>query len=227
MKKIIITFIVIVCALGLYFVLRTRTPRAPLDTASVSETATTTSTRIGDVTVTTPSGYTISQVSIDEKKSSAQAPSLTTPIVFGVVSLTPEVKEIVSKKITDIRSTLIKDPKNISGWVNLGIYQKMAGDYLGAIASWKYVTQISSNDFVSRGNLGDLYAYYVHDNALAEMYYSEAIKAGPTQEYLYAQYALMYRDVFKDTEKALRVINDGLKKIPNSTVLMDIKTQIK
>jgi tetratricopeptide (TPR) repeat protein len=79
---------------------------------------------------------------------------------------------------------------------------------------------------VALGNLGNLYAYYIKDNAQAENYYKQAIAKGSTQAYLYVQLGEVYRDVFKDAAKAKATADQGLAKIPNDPSLLQFKATL-
>ena len=105
--------------------------------------------------------------------------------------------------------------------------QKAGGDYQGAIISWKYASRLAPTDFISLANIGNLYAYFLHDNAQAEIYYKQAIAKGQTQAYLYTQLAEIYRDIFQDLDKAKSIIDQGLSKIPNDPSLLQFKESLK
>lgn len=170
--------------------------------------------------------YTITQIPTKNTNQTI-VPSLNRKVIFGdSVNLTQEVRMMVTDKIVSLQSELTKDKTNLNNWVSLGLYQKMAGDYEGAVISWKYVGQVANKDFVSFGNLGDLYGYYLHDNGLAETYYKKAIENGPTQSYLYVQLAMLYKDVFSDMMKARAIIEEGLRRIPNNPSLIEVKNRL-
>ena len=76
------------------------------------------------------------------------------------------------------------------------------------------------------GDLGDLYAYFLRDTVSAEKYYTQAIKNGPTQTYLYIQLAQVQNDIEKNTAKALATVNAGLAKIPNDPNLLQYKAEL-
>ncbi len=183
-----------------------------------------TTTKNTQNTVTTNDGnFTIEKIS-DE----VPVPDLNRKVVFGTGTNFDEgTKKIVTDKILSLQNNLKKDSKDLASWLDLGIYQKMAGDYEGASISWKYVSAVSTNDFISLGNLGDLYAYYIKDKNTAETYYRRAIKNAPTQVYLYTQLSDVYKDVFKDMNKARAVLDEGLKMVPGDKTLLQYKNNLK
>ena len=126
-----------------------------------------------------------------------------------------------------LRVRVFRFPGHFQSCIYLGINQKAAGDYQGAISSWKYASYIVPDDFISLANVGNLYAYFLKDNAEAEVYYKEAIGKGPLNEYLYTQLAEIYRDIFKDLGKARTIVNQGLSQLPGSQNLLQLKESLK
>jgi tetratricopeptide (TPR) repeat protein len=133
---------------------------------------------------------------------------------------------MVQQKVSALQATLQKNPADFDSWIDLGIYQKMAGDYNATITSWQYAGLLSPTNFVSFGDLGDLYAYFLKDTAQSEKYYAQAIKNGPTQAYLYIQLAQVEHDVEQNSAKALATVNAGLAKIPNDPSLLQYKATL-
>lgn len=227
--KIIISVIILAILLGLYIALD-RKSQDGLDKYKGfdSGVATTSDTNTNQNEM----GYTVEQVQVEgDTVAPKPIPDLTRPLCpidkttnqMVCNSISPEVQKVVEKKVFDLKEKLTKEPTFIGGWIDLGIYQKMALDYTGTVESWKYASRLSKNDYISLGNLGNLYAYYLKDNAMGESYYKQAIANGPTQTYLYIQLAEVYRDIFKDNAKALALIDSGLVKIPNDPSLLEFK----
>jgi tetratricopeptide (TPR) repeat protein len=233
--KIIISIAVLAILLGIYITYDRKSQKnleqfKNTDTSQTSS-ATTTATNGSGIQVNTQGTgtYTITQVPITEGKGVPQPiPDLSRPVVFGnSVSLTPELKLSVTAKINELQTELKKNPANLPAWLDLGIYQKTAGDYQDAVLSWKYASLLAPTDYVSLGNIGNIYAYYIKDNAQAESYYKQAITKGQTVSYLYAQLFEVYRDVIKDTVKARTILDQGLAKIPNDPNLLQLQASLK
>jgi hypothetical protein len=227
-KKIILSAVAVLVLLAIYvlFDRKHNTKEEPIIPIT-SGTASTTVLAGTGVTITGNGDYKIEQVSIDEGKAkSIPMPDLTRPVTFGGNTYTQEVKDAFITKIKALQATLKQDPTDLMSWIELGVYQKSIGDYAGAAITWKYVAAVADHDYISYGNLGDLYAYYLKDNAMAEAYYKTAIANGPTKSYLYLQLALVYKDVFKDMDKARAIVNQGLTKIPNDPSLLELKKNL-
>jgi tetratricopeptide (TPR) repeat protein len=145
----------------------------------------------------------------------------------GGAKVSTEAIVLATEHIVSLQSRLKKDPSDFPAWLDLGMYQKMAGDYQGTVISWTYAGRLAPTDYISQGNLGNLYAYFLKDNAKAEMYYKKAIANNGVQAYLYVQLAEVYRDLFKDSAKALAIVNQGLVKIPNNGSLLEVKATLQ
>ena len=223
----IIGILIVVIGIGLIaFIFK---PKASEQTNKTTDTATTTTVGGVQVGVVGNGNYKVEQVAVNTTKqtqTSKPVPDLNRTTVF-TATMSAENKTLLANKITNLQNDLKKDSTNITNWIELGLDQKSAGDYAGASLSWQYATTLNPDAFVAFGNLGDLYAYHLKDNALAETSYLKAISNAPTQEYLYAQLALVYRDVFKNIDKARAMVNQGLSKIPNSQYLLQLKNSLQ
>lgn len=220
-KSMIVGGFVIVLLVGVYL-LFVRGNAKNTENSVENSSASTTNITLGTGT-TTKNGYTIEEVSVESRP----VPDLNRQLtVYTNAIVAPEARTFAMKKVAEIQTTLKKDTRNISKWIDLGIYQKSGGDYEGALLSWKYANYLSPNDYVSLGNIANLYAYFIKNNTEAEKYYKEAIAVGSTQSYLYIQFAEMYRDIVKDASKAKAVIEQGLKNIPNNQDLLGFKASL-
>ncbi len=229
--KIIISLVILAILLGGFFLIRkqAQSPANPgTDTSGVATTTSSaaTSTTIGGVTITGNGGYTITPVPINDTGTVTPQPIPDLNRLVLSASVSSEAQTRAADKITADQVILKKNPRDLPTWVDLGIYQKMAGDYEGAAISWKYAGRLAPTDFVSRGDLGDLYAHFLHDNAQSELYYKQAIAVAPKQAYLYAQLSEVYLYNFKDTAKAKAILDQGLVAIPNDPVLLHMKADL-
>jgi hypothetical protein len=231
-QKIIISAVVIIVLLGIYIAFdrrsKVQTNNIP---SNVNQTATTTATTTDSSSKTSTQGvtYKIEPVPTNGAKTVPKPiPDLDRPVTRSSMANVSENDVLVAtKKIKELQTQLKNDPSNFLAWLDLAMYQKMAGDYAGAVLSWKYASKLAPTDYISLGNLGNLYAYFLKDNGQAEIYYKQAISKGPTQVYLYMQLADIYRDIFKDLDKARAIIAQGLSKIPNDPSLLQFQASLK
>lgn len=148
-------------------------------------------------------------------------PDLDREIVFGD-DFSEEAQQIMINEIDGLAQELKNDPTVFSNWLYLGLSRKSIGDYDGAKQAWEYAKLLDTSNFVVRGNLGDLYAYYLRDNTKAEENYLKALELGPSQVYLYYKTAEFYRDFLLDTQKAKEIVQTGLLKNPNNPELQSL-----
>ncbi len=217
---------IIALGLGVYYIKKSL-KNPPNSTGQNTSTATASN---GVTLKTEGSGnYKIEQVPVNEGRGLPQPiPDLNRPITFSSsVVLSQEAKDLATQKIKDLQAKLKSDASYIPAWIDLGMYQKMIGDYQGTILSWQYTLKLNPDNYVPLGNLGDLYAYYIKDKDKAVSYYNQAISKGPKMSYLYIQLADVYRLIFNDTTKAREVIDQGLSKIPNDPSLLQYKESLK
>ena len=183
--------------------------------------------------VTTPgSGHiTVTPVGAGDATSTALAnagalPDLSHKTAFASTTQ-PDVVTFLSGKIAALQSSLKGDPSQFAPWINLGLEYQAAGDYRAAADAWTYVGKLYPSDYISFGNLGDLYAYYLKNNAMAEISFLAAIKNGPTQINLYFQLEDLYYNIMKDPAKAKAIVEQGLKANPGNKPLTDLLATIK
>lgn len=221
-KIISLVVFVLVLILGAYMLTNKKENVDMVENSNAS----TTDQIISELSANNPN-YTIEQVPIENDTPKIPVPDLNRPVTFDTkLVFTDEVKSMITSKIIGLQSQIKADSSKLLPWIDLGMYQKMAGDYEGAKISWEYVSKRAPTDFISRGNLGFLFAYHLKNNAMAEMYYKEAISKDPKQTYLYIQLAEVYRDVFGDVSKAKGIIDQGLKVMPGDLALLDFKKNL-
>lgn len=228
-QKIILAAIIILLILGAYYRINKNKVEVASDSQNQATTTVSAATTTNTVSANTTkvAGYTVEQVPVTPTKKTVPMPDLNRPVTFASnLVFTDEVKAMVTAKIKGLQDQIRADKTKLLPWIDLGMYQKMAGDYEGARISWKYVSEAAPNDFLSRGNLGNLYAYYLKDNAMAETYYKDAISKDTKQIYLYIQLAEVYKDVFHDTDKSKLIIDQGLKVNPGNQALIEFKNSL-
>lgn len=223
---LIILGIVILILAGLYIKFK-KNPMVESDNLEDGASATTT-TQVATTTTGKLADITVERVPITETKVKISVPSLDRPIVFATTTkYTQEVKDFYISKINGLKSQIKANPNTLLPWIDLGSYYKAVGDFAGALEAWTYVSKAAPTDYISRGNIGNLYAYYLKDNGMAEMYYKDAISKGPKQTYLYIQLAEVYRDVFNNLDKARGILDQGLKIMPGDPAFTEFKNSLK
>lgn len=118
-------------------------------------------------------------------------------------------------------------PNDTDSWIALGLYRKESDDYKGAEEAWKYASALSPADPQPYDNLGVLYGYYLHNNALAEQNILTAIEKAPLMTMYYLRAVEFYREVLKDTAKARSIVEQGLKLAPQNSDLLALRVELK
>ncbi len=181
----------------------------------------------------TPGGIDVEDIikqggAVEVEEIDRSAPNLDRKVVFSSKSqISPEAQSIIVTNVKKLQDLLKKNPQDFNTWNNLGVYYKSAEDYAAAVEVWTYVGRVFPTNYVSFGNLGFVYGYYLKDLVKAEQNYLQAIKNGPFQIYVYVQAVEFYRDVMKDTTKALKIAEEGYAKIPTSIDLENLVKALK
>lgn len=177
-----VVIVIIVALLGYLAWSEREAPTTPATSTSATTTiSTSTGTSINVSTLTgatTTGGYTITPIT---SGTAPTPPSYKTPLSYPAGFDATEESQDQSEFATE-QTTLAADPTNYEAWIELGILREGTGDYAGAAADWKYVTEIYPTDPTAFADLGDLYANYLHEPAQGIAYYKDAIKLDPTKE---------------------------------------------
>jgi len=153
-------------------------------------------------------------------------PDLDREIVF-TDDMPEDARQIMRDRMEETIQELKIDPNSFDKWLYLGLDRKIIEDYEGAKLAWEYAKLLDASNFVVRGNLGDLYAYYLRDNVKAEENYLKSLELGPGQVYLYYKTAEFYRDFLLDTQKAKNIVQTGLLNKPNDPELQSLLNSLK
>lgn len=143
-------------------------------------------------------------------------PDLDKPIIIKS-DLPQQSKDLATEKIKSISSQLKENPDNFNLWLELGVYRKMIDDFESARDAWEYASAIRPLNSTSFNNLGDLYAYYLHDNKKAEENFLKALENGSNQISIYRNTYDFYRNVMKDNVKAKSILEEGIKNNPDTS----------
>ncbi|MBU3926018.1 hypothetical protein KJ763_02530 [Patescibacteria group bacterium] len=195
-NKIILIAVIIILAVGVgYYIYSDLILKPTYDVGSIAPTPTASENPI------------ISPIAI---------PDLDRPITIKA-DLPQEAKVKVIEKIKSISSQLKENNDDFNLWLELGIYRKMIDDFEGARDVWEYAGYIRPLNSTSFNNLGDLYAYYLHDNKKAKENFLKAMENGSNQISIYRNAYDFYRNVMKDNIKAKGILEEGIKNNPDTS----------
>ena len=133
-----------------------------------------------------------------------------------VASFSDEQRQHIYNEIGNYADALTKNPDFFNGWIQLGLLKKGIGDYIGARDAWEYAGMIRAKNSVSFGNLGELYANYLHKPEQAEQNFKRAITNDPADWAKYISLADLYTNVMTaKSAEAPGVLLGGIKKNPD------------
>lgn len=146
-------------------------------------------------------------------------------IRFGVGFNAPE--SVMEQKRGDLKvlaAVLSANPTGGAGvgdWIAVGVIKKFFNDYEGARDVWEYAGVLYPDNALSFANLGNLYAFYLHDNPKAEFNFRKAINSDPYQPGYYLNFADFYKTVYvvKKTE-APKVLLGGISTIKDINLML-------
>lgn len=143
-------------------------------------------------------------------------PDLNRPIIFSV-NLPDETKKDTEARIKSASAKLKENPALYSQWIELGLYRKLIGDYVGAAMVWEYASVLNPTSFVPSQNLGDLYTYNLKDYLKAEAYYKKSLAKDEKVVMVYEKLYELYQYYLKDPARAKAVLEEGIAKNPQTS----------
>lgn len=147
------------------------------------------------------------------------APNLDRP--YTPPSNLPASVQADSKKaVAEAVAQLKIDPNHLAYWLQLAVYRKGSGDFVGAEEVWLYCTKVWPTDPISFENLGDLYAYSLNQPAKAVEYWNKAIPLDkPNSIRLYLALATFQDINMHDKAAAQATLQAGLAAKPGNADL--------
>jgi len=109
-----------------------------------------------------------------------------------------------------------EDDANYYAWLEIASAQKLIGDYERVEKLWLWFTEVYPGNSISPANLGDFYKSFVVDREKSEKYYQIALEREEHDFQIYYGFYELYRYVFEDEDKAIAVLEDGIKNNPDS-----------
>ncbi len=148
---------------------------------------------------------------------------------FGAGFSAPE--SAVEKKRGDLKilaAVLSAKPRGEGGvddWIAVGVIKKFFNDYEGARDVWEYAGVLYPTNALSFANLGNLYGFYLHDNAKAEFNLKKAIASDPYQPGYYLSLADFYKTVYVSKKsEAPKVLLEGMNVVKDVNLMLALAT---
>lgn len=143
------------------------------------------------------------------------------PTPEDVKLFTLEQRERLYSTIRAQARALIQNPTFFNGWIELGLLKKVIGDFEGARDAWEYAGLIEPLNSLSFSNLGELYWRYIHEYPKSEANFRISIKHKPDDIQNYVSLAELYHYSYKEKyELSDDVLLEGLGSNPNNPTLL-------
>lgn len=91
-------------------------------------------------------------------------------------NLPPGAKEEYFKRFTMAANALKANPEAFNAWLDLGKVHKNLNQFEKARDAWARLGEVSPLNSISFGNVGDLYAWFLHEPEKGEQAYLQALK---------------------------------------------------
>ncbi len=171
--------------------------------------------------IETPGVSIVSLENVGSKSVSTQtAPNLDKPWMLPA-DYSAEVKRIMNFKIDERTRDLKNNPDQFDKWLDLAYLRKTIGDYNEAKVILEYTASGWPESFLPRHNLGDLYANYLKDNAMAEKNMLKVIELDPAYIADYISLYELYKKMYGEAnERTIAILLRGLKGNPQSIDLL-------
>lgn len=132
-------------------------------------------------------------------------------------NLPDQAREKYFERFTTATNVLRNDPVNFNAWLELGKVHKNMNAFEKARDAWVHLGEISPENSISFGNVGDLYAWFLFEPAKGETAYLTALENEPDEinfrrnlAEIYAK--LLYADnVPLQKEKIIPLLEEGTK----------------
>lgn len=152
---------------------------------------------------------------------SGRDPGEIRPVPEEVKLFTEEQKNELYARIREHAAAVKTDPGYFFGWIQVGIFKKTIGDFIGARDAWEYAGVIQPKNSLSFANLGELYWRYLRDYEQAEKNLKISIEHKPEDTQTHVTLAELYHYSLKEKyDLADDVLLDGLKANPGNETLM-------
>ncbi|MDP3764365.1 MAG: hypothetical protein Q8Q95_01960 [bacterium] len=137
----------------------------------------------------------------------------------------------IEKKRGDLKvlaAVLTAKPMGNAGvddWIAVGVIKKFFNDFEGTRDAWEYAGVLYPANALSFANLGNLYGFYLHDNAKAELNFKKAITNDPYQVGYYLGLADFYKNVYTAKKsEAPKVLLEGISIIKDINLVLSLAT---
>ena len=142
--------------------------------------------------------------------------------LFEFENLDPNLPDTSSekffKRFTAATNALRANPDNFNAWLDLGLVHKNLNAFEKARDAWERLGEIRPLNSISFSNLGDLYAWFLHEPAKGEAAYLKALKNEPTDINFYRNLAEIYDKLILERKSQIDpLLEEGIKAAKTNT----------
>lgn len=163
-------------------------------------------------------GYTIERLP-DAEASSIPTPNLARAVPVSGGDIEGSARTQAVANLTGLTESLSKEPENFNGWLLLGVYRNLLGDYQGAREAWEYVTKRYPQDWQAFSNLGSLFSTHLANYPLAESNLKKSIALKKDNPETYRALYAVYKAQGKMSD-AGAILEEGIRAVPNALDLV-------
>lgn len=124
-------------------------------------------------------------------------------------NLPDAARERFFKRFTAATNAIRANPDNFNAWLDLGLVHKNLNAFEKARDAWERLGKIRPLNSISFSNLGDLYAWFLHDPLKGEAAYLQALKNEPTDINFYRNLAEIYDKLVPERKTQIDPLLEG------------------
>ncbi|MFA4872410.1 MAG: hypothetical protein WC659_00545 [Patescibacteria group bacterium] len=133
-------------------------------------------------------------------------------------NLPDSAREKFFKRFTNDTNALRANPDNFNAWLDIGLVHKNLNAFEKARDAWEHLGEIRPLNSISFSNIGDLYAWFLHEPAKGEAAYLQALKNEPTDINFYRNLAEIYDKLMPERKGQIDpLLEEGIKAARTNT----------
>ncbi|MEW6610097.1 MAG: tetratricopeptide repeat protein [Patescibacteria group bacterium] len=133
-------------------------------------------------------------------------------------NLPDSAREKFFTRFTNDTNALRANPDNFYAWLDLGLVHKNLNAFEKARDAWEHLGDIRPLNSISFSNLGDLYAWFLHEPEKGEAAYRQALRNEPTDINFYRNLAEIYDKLLPEKKSQIdSLLEEGIKEAKTKT----------
>lgn len=127
----------------------------------------------------------------------------------------------------EFKNQILDKPENAQLWFLFGYNKEFLNDHEGAVLAWERAFELQPQNFVTAGNLGNTYQYFLKNYPKAEFFYQRSLELQPTYTTAYQGLVDLYRYNWKENQAKIEplllsaIANDSENALAFLTTLVE------